>query len=135
MHAARFLSLALAAVTLTACSTAGAPSSAGLASRAPRVHRSGDVITLAEISRERASSAWDLVERLRPYYLRGRSAGFFDTGPLVYVDDFMLGDVNALRTVHANDVLEIRYVRGELMRTHIGAASGRQVIHVITKRD
>lgn len=93
-----------------------------------------DVITAREVAVENASSAYDLVERLRPYFLRGRNA-FLDAAPLVYLDDVLLGDVETLRTISAHDVVEIRYRRGEEMLFRSSEASGRRVIQVVTRRD
>ena len=139
MHAARSLIIALASLTLGSCATTGAAPRDEL----PDLHRamttsgSGNRISFTEISQERASSAYDLIERLRPYYLRGRTMGLFDEGggPVVYLDDIMLGGVDNLRMISAHDIMEIRYVRGEEMRTHVMEASGRQVIQIISRRN
>ena len=146
MHAARTLRrhLALATVALlaTACATGGASIGPSLRTSSlvrptdaeRRSHGNGDYISFQEVARERASTAWDLVERLRPYYRRGRSIGFRDATPIVYLDDMMLGNIGELRSIAANDVFEIRYVKGEEMRTRWMEASGHQVIQVVSKR-
>ena len=134
MHAARLLSLALASAMTLACASPGAIGAGADGTRRPVVRRSANVISAHEIAQERASSAYELVERLRPYYLRGRSAGFFSLGPIVYMDDVMLGGIEHLRTIHALDVLEIRYRKGEEMFVRQQEASGHQVIQVVTKR-
>ena len=120
------ITLSIAALTSTGCA-----SRPGSPSFIPLRH---DVISAREVEREDAASAYDLVERLRPNFLRTRGS-LFDGMPLVYVDDVLLGDVNMLRTVHARDVREIRYVRGEDMLFRSQEASGRRVIQVITRRD
>ena len=139
MHATRTLGFALVVVVTTACASTGATGATNAAdaastARRPTVSRSANVISAQEIALERASSAWDLVERLRPYYLRGRSAGFTSAAPIVYMDDIMLGGIENLRMINAHDVLEIRYEKGEEMFVRQQEASGHQVIHVLTRR-
>ena len=128
MHAARTLALALVALTVTACASAPAGTRRVVSQR-------HNVISFQEIVDERASSAYELIEKLRPFYLRGRTGGLMGAPPIVYMDDILLGDVNELRAIHARDVLEIRYVRGEEMLFRQQEASGHQVIQVVTKRN
>jgi hypothetical protein len=105
---------------------------AGSARRTPLRH---DVISASEIALEQASTAYDLVERLRPFYLRGRTVGVGDARPLVFRDDVLLGEISMLRGIPAREVLEIRYVRGEEMLVRQQEASGRRVILVVTRRN
>ena len=133
MHAARTVALAVAALISTACASTGTPNVLRLSDGERRSHGNGDYISFREVARERASTAWDLVERLRPYYLRGRNVGFY-SAPIVYFDDMMLGDVSELRTIAAGDVFEIRYVKGDEMRSRWSEASGHQVIQVVSRR-
>jgi hypothetical protein len=126
MHPARTLALALAILTTTACASATAGTRRVMSQR-------HDLISFQEIAAERASSAFDLVEKLRPFYLRGRDV--MSAQPIVYMDDIMLGGVHELRGINARDVLEIRYVRGEEMMFRSQEASGHRVIHVVTRRN
>ena len=128
MHAARTFALVLVTLTTTACATA----STGTRRVVSQRH---NVISFQEIVEERASSAYDLIEKLRPFYLRGRTGGLMGAPPIVYMDDIMLGDVTELRGINARDVLEIRYVRGEEMLFRSQEASGHQVIQVVTRRN
>jgi len=128
MHAARTLALVLVTLTTTACATA----STGTRRVVSQRH---NVISFQEIVEERASSAYDLIEKLRPFYLRGRTGGLMGAPPIVYMDDILLGDVTELRGINARDVLEIRYVRGEEMLFRSQEASGHQVIQVVTRRN
>ena len=129
MHAPRVLTIVVATLSFTACASTGGVPRQGLAR-----YRT-NVISAMEIAQVGASSAYDLVEHLRPYYLRGRTGGLFEAGPIVYQDEIMLGGVDRLRTINAHDVLEIRYVRGEEMLFRSQEASGHQVIQVITRRN
>jgi len=133
MHAARSIALAIATLISTACATGGASTLTRDGESGRPSRGNGDFISFQEVTRERASTAWDLVERLRPYYLRGRAIGLA-AAPIVYYDDTMLGDVSQLRSIAAGDVFEIRYVRGEEMRARWSEASGHQVIQVVSRR-
>ena len=128
MHAARTLALVLVSLTTTACATV----STGTRRVVSQRH---NVISFQEIVDERASSAYELIEKLRPFYLRGRTGGLLGAPPIVYMDDILLGDVTELRGINARDVLEIRYVRGEEMLFRSQEASGHQVIQVVTRRN
>jgi hypothetical protein len=58
-------------------------------------------ISEAEIAASTLSNAYELVEQLRPRWLisRGDRSQRLETTILVYVDNAMLGDVTALRTI------------------------------------
>jgi hypothetical protein len=118
----------LAILTGTAaCASAGsggttAPATGSAATRNP------DRITQQELAGAAASNAYELVERLRPRWLRaGSAAGLTDVGSggmmqggqttmrttLVYLDNVKLGSIETLRTVPASGITSLRYLNAE----------------------
>ncbi|HUF68279.1 MAG TPA: hypothetical protein VMM79_06455 [Longimicrobiales bacterium] len=92
--------LALAAlVTLSACSSATAGSSSARPDR--------DLITREEIASVPVSSAYEVVERLRPEFLRAARGG---GTPNVYINNSRSGGIAILRSIRADNVQTIRYV-------------------------
>lgn len=71
-----------------------------------------DLITAEEIRSVPARDAYDIVQHLRPEWLRpplGRSARY-ETVIGVYYDNSRLGDVEALRSIQASGVASIRFL-------------------------
>jgi hypothetical protein len=124
--AALLLSLAVA------CS-AGTPGGAPITT-APAVDRPADLITQAELdSTAGINSALDAVQRLRPRFLRNsgpRSVRANESGPVVRVDNEMVGGVEALRTISVSEVGEIRYYSAVDATARFGGITNRPLIHV-----
>jgi hypothetical protein len=108
-------------LTLAAC----ASSSSG---RSPQ--SSPDKITRNEIISSNAMNALDVVNRLRPDWLRGRSPASIGGGGistqliLVYLDGHRLGDLTALRTLSANGIQSMQWVdavRAETVLSDVGS--------------
>ena len=120
--------LVLSFVILAACA-----SSSGTQGPA----RQRNLITAAEIATIQTGSAYDVVQSLRPEFLRARgtSAG---TGVqefvVVYVDGVRAGDPNELRRVPREVLQEIRYLSGNDATTMYGTGHGGGAILVVTKR-
>lgn len=93
-----------------------------------------NVITSDEIRALNVSTAMDVVQRLRPEFLRGRGrASIQDPAaqfPVVYVDGVRAGGIDALRTIGATDVLEIRYINSTDATTRYGTGHTGGVIEV-----
>lgn len=113
----RALALPLAlVVSLGACaSTGGGPSYAG----------SGpDVIGPEEVRAEesRTDTAYELVQRERPSWLRSRGSSFSGdrTLPRLIVDGTDYGRLDALRQFRVSDVEEIRYLSASDATTRFG---------------
>jgi hypothetical protein len=70
--------------------------------------RDPDVITLAELESVGASTAYDVVERLRPAWLRMRPGA--DRPILVYDERSRVGDVSALRQFSLDGIHSLRYL-------------------------
>lgn len=92
----------LAAFVLSACAT-GAPG----ASRPDP-----NLITRAEIDRESPSSAYDLIQNLRPIWLRERGAVSFteETDIIVYLDGSRLGGRSELRNIYTQNIESLEFL-------------------------
>ena len=104
------------------------------------IRRQPDVITLDEIRavRDQVRSARDIIDQLRPQYLRVRVRSAqgntqWSSGPRVVVDDVPYGDVESLRTIDPGAVREIRYVSGPDAASRYGADFNGGVILVLTR--
>lgn len=88
----------------------GACASSGGATR-----RSSDHITSAEISTASASNAYELIERLRPNWLRPTGSGSLSGGVrsqliLVYLDGTRLGDLGSLRSLNVTGIRSLQWL-------------------------
>ena len=112
-----------------------------------------NVITADEIHGSSATNAYDVVARLRPQFLRTRGtiptggmtsrndAGSTQEGQLagtvqiaVYLDDTVLGSLDALKQIEAASIQEIRYYNASDATTKWGAGNSAGAIQVITRR-
>lgn len=126
----------LLAFAIAACaggSTGGAAASAAAA--APS--RQTDLITREELDAASGlTSAMDAVQRLRPRFLRNtgtRSVRATESGPLVRVDNEMVGGVEALRAISLSEIGEIRYYSAVDATARFGGIAARPVIHVVRR--
>jgi hypothetical protein len=131
----RTIRLVLVCLTV-GCTSGGGGTSAGM-SAATASTRQGDLITQAEIdSTLGLTSALDAVQRLRPRFLRNsgaRSVRATESGPIVRVDNEMVGGVEALRTIGLNEIGEIRYYTAVDATARYGGITNRPLIHVIRR--
>lgn len=103
----KLLRMILAALLLSgtvACATAAAGSGSNR-----------DVLTAEEIRQSGARDAQEVVERLRPLWLRGRggrSFGRLSTEILVYLNGNRMGGLEALRGISIEMVGSMRYLDG-----------------------
>ncbi|MDP9206877.1 MAG: hypothetical protein M3P12_15740 [Gemmatimonadota bacterium] len=103
--ALRKVGLLSAVLTLAACASSGTGSSA-----AP------DRLTRAEITHSNASTAYELINRLRPNWLRATAVGSISGGAsrtqsiLVYLDGQRLEDLNALKTISAAGIQSAEWI-------------------------
>ena len=76
--------------------------------------RDANVITAPELSRSRATNAYDAIRQIRPELLRTRDPGslaYFKTNrPAVAVDNTLVGGVEVLRAMPLDTVARIEYV-------------------------
>lgn len=78
---------------------------------AARVRRDPNLIAAAEIDGTVVGDALTLVQRLRPQWLRARSTS--RASVIVYVNGGRLGTVGELRTLKAESIAEMRFIRSE----------------------
>jgi outer membrane cobalamin receptor len=125
---------AIATVLLAASLAACASSSSGTSSPG----RQRDLITMQEIQSSTGSTAYEVIEMLRPEMLRTRgSASMRSASPeyaVVYVDGVRSGGLEALRNVPREMLQEIRYLNGADATTLYGTGHGGGAIQVRTRR-
>jgi outer membrane cobalamin receptor len=114
---------------LVACASGGSASEGG---------RKRELISAEEIAAARATHALDLVQQLRPNWLRARGPVSMRGGspdyPVVYVDGIRSSDPRALENLAAQIVLEIRFLAGRDATTLYGLDHSGGAIMVRTRR-
>ena len=101
--------------------------------------RGSNVITAEEARETSAYDAYQVVQLLRPVWLRPRAAPSL-TNPgasyaRIYVDNVPLaGGIRDLRNVASGDIFEIRYITPVDATTRFGTGHSGGVIMVITRR-
>lgn len=106
------------------------------APRAPRPRRSSrSVITRDDILEARVASAYEVVQRLRPAWLRLRGPSSPNETPdvIVYVDGMRRGYTETLREVNAAEVAEVRFVEPVAAGARFGRGHTRGVIVVTSQ--
>lgn len=80
----------------------------------PNKHRDPNYIHADEVKLSEASNAYDLIRRLRPNWLRGRGTKSLKSPeksyPIVYVDEQRHGDIDSLRNIPVEHILEIQFL-------------------------
>jgi hypothetical protein len=87
---------------------------------------SGDIITRQEITATSLVTAYEVVQRLHPQWLRSRGLG----EPIVYVNNSRRGDPEELRLIMAESIAEIVYFNGRDATFRFGSGHGSGVIQV-----
>jgi hypothetical protein len=88
------------------------------------------VITSEEIRSSGARDAYEVVERLRPLWLRSRgarSSGHLDTEILVYLNGSRMGGPDALRSISMELIGSIRYLDGPRATAELPGIGSRHV--------
>ena len=101
--------------------------------------RNRNVISYEEFASTDATTAFEIVQRLRGEFLnstRGKVTLYGSTRPtpVVYVDHEFYGQIELLRQIPANDVFEIRLYRSWEAVMKFGADKSAGVIEVVTRR-
>ena len=97
-----------------------------------------NVITATQLSGMSSASAYQVIQRLRPQFLRTRGPTTIlnhaehEIG--VYVDNMLLGGVSELRHLPASELLEIRYLSATDAATRYGGEHPSGVIAIKTLR-
>lgn len=98
--------------------------------------RSRDVITAEQIAETGAQNAYEVVEQLRRGWLTSRGAtSLVDPTPrvpVVFLDNFELGELDSLRGIGVAEIREIRFIDGRDAVTRYGSQYGGGIIQVIT---
>lgn len=112
MKVRSFFGIAAATVILGACASSGGGTSA------PKTQESSrDRITSVEISSTPGTSAYDLVFKLRPHWLRAGSTGSIGGGTvtnqvtLVYLDGSKIGTIEALRSISSAGIKTMEWIQ------------------------
>jgi hypothetical protein len=84
---------------------------------------------MPELRQATGSNAFDLIQQLRPQYLRRRGAS---QAPAVFLDNIPRGGVDALRQIPALDVAEIRYLDSRAATQQFGTGYSGGIILVLT---
>jgi outer membrane cobalamin receptor len=122
-------------VMATIAAAAACSSGGGAGDGAPRTSR--EVIIRSQIESMNATDAYDVVQRIRPEFLRQRGASSIAGGAqlaVVYVDGVRRGGPEALRSLRATEVEEIRFVNGTDATTRYGTDHGGGAIEVKSRR-
>lgn len=116
----------------------GAACASGSGSTPEGPDRDRNRISPEEIAAEPVTSAAELVERLRPAWLRSRGPASIRSGapslPIVYIDGVRSGGPEALRRITTQIIREIRFINGRDATTTYGLDHGAGVILVSTGR-
>ena len=132
MHFSRRV-LATATIALAACASGGGPSVA---------QQNPNVISLAEIDASAASNAYEVIQHLRPNFLRTRGAVHGTPGAatamemvdlVVYLNENRLGGSDQLRQISATDIREIRYFNSSEATTKWGTGHSAGAIQVVSR--
>lgn len=123
----RILCLALLAVLVGCASSANGR----------RSLQSRNVITTEEIESLNVSTAYEVIQQLRPHFLQGRGqSSIQDPGssmPVVYVNGVRYGPPSVLQGIRAMDLREIRYLSASDATTRYGTGHVGGVIEVDTR--
>jgi hypothetical protein len=78
------------------------------------VPSSRNFIFADEINSSVATNAYDLIESLRPYWLRGRGPksvrNRMASNPMAYVDGLRLGNISSLVSLPVHNIVKIEYM-------------------------
>lgn len=140
----------VALLAVAACATLAAPTNAQVAAQpaaaatAPKASaaapapakRNPTLITTEAIRESSATTAYEVVSRLRPAWLRNRGMSSFNREGtiLVYRDGLRIGSPEALRQIDVSDITSISYMDGMEATQRFGTDHGNGVIAVTTRR-
>ena len=133
MHFSRRV-LAATMVALAACASSGG----GTAAKT----QNPSVISVDEIEESSASNAYEVIQRLRPNFLRTRGAVHGTPGAtnamemvdlVVYLNDNRLGGTDQLRQIAKADIREIRYFNSSEATTKWGTGHSAGAIQIVSR--
>ena len=101
--------------------------------------RDRSVLMAEEIQMQKAGAwtAYDVIARLRPEYLRSRGASSLRTTTpataVVYLDEMKYGGLNSLKSLSADQILRIEYINAADATTRFGTDHLGGAILITTK--
>lgn len=117
----------LSFVLIAGCAAGGARSGGG---------GNPDVITREQIDEYNFSSALEVVQRIRPQWLRARNTPSFG-GPvpiMIYMDNVQFGTINQLGSVSAQNVERLEWVDATTATQRWGTGNAAGAIVIVTRR-
>ncbi len=94
-----------------------------------------DPLAQEEIAATQQGSLLEIIQRLRPAWLRTRGQPFLGRQEIVvYLDGFRIGGADALRTISSQDVFEVRYLDASEATVRYGTGHPAGAIEVKSKR-
>jgi hypothetical protein len=141
---ARTILAAAALAGAAGCASSGAaggsaePQTTAVSSPVPRQRRDPNVITQAELASYSTLTARQVIEQLRPQFLRVRGTttlGNAEAGDViwVYLDGTRMGTVEVLNNIGAHEVREIRYLNPSEATNRYGTGHVQGAILVTRK--
>lgn len=138
-------------LSLAACASGGGGAATESATATPAgspasASRGRNVITREEIDKVEATTALELIRRIRPQYLHtrgavtGRSAAnstgtaMASVGVSVYLDETLVGSTDQLQQIPLADIREIRYYSASDATTKWGTGNTAGAIQVLLRR-
>ena len=117
---------------------AGEPQTTAASSPAPRQRKDPNVITEAELASRSSLTARQVIEQLRPQFLRVRGTttlGNAQTQDViwVYFDGTRMGDVSVLNNIGVHEIREIRYLNPSEATNRYGTGHVQGAILVTRK--
>jgi len=110
--------------------------SGGAGTAAPGTDR--NVITETELRSVPASNLYELIEKVRPNFLRSRGASSINLRggeyPVVFLDGRSYGEIESLRSIVPNQVSMVRYYDASTAASRYGMISATGVIDVTSKQ-
>jgi outer membrane cobalamin receptor len=96
-----------------------------------------NVITTEEIQAAQASTAYDVIAKLRGNFLRSRGQNSIllkqPKEPTVYLDEVEYGTIASLRQIPASTIAEIRFIEGNDAMRKYGSNHVSGVIQIYTR--
>jgi hypothetical protein len=103
-----------------------------------RPRRQADLISSEEIQGARFNNAYDLVQALRPNWIRGRGAQSINDPtagvPVVYMDGSRLGAPDQLRQISPTDIESIRFLNATEAQARYGLGHTGGAIVIAMRR-
>jgi hypothetical protein len=130
----RRIAIPLLMLMLAGCASAGGKETSSSPSKP---NRDRNLITAAEIDASHESSAYLLIQALRPNMLVARgstSITLQDPGVVVFLDNQRFGNVESLKSMQPTNIAEIRYLSPSEAQSRWGLGFPQGVIHITTSR-